>query len=174
MKRARTIGGVAAWLAVVGICFPHALLTAGEVVGSDPVTNVALRDGGVLLGQVVDTQGAAKAHTPVALHAGNQELAVGRSDANGYFAFSGLRGGVYQISATEGQGTFRVWTADTAPPSAQAGALVVDGKDVVRGQCGTQGLKFCLCNPWIVGGLVAAAIAIPIAVTSGKGKPQTP
>jgi len=165
---------VAVWLAVAGICLPQSLLGAGEVATSPQMTNVALRDAGILLGQVVDTQGKSKANIPVTLHTGNQQLAVSQSDANGYFAFSGLRGGVYQISATEGQGTFRAWTADTAPPSAQPGALVVDGKDVVRGQCCGEGIKHCLCNPWVLGGVVAAAIAIPIALTNGKGKPGTP
>ena len=53
---------------------------------------------------------------------------------------------------------------NTAPPAAQSAALLVSGSDVVRGQNG--GLVYWLTNPWVLAGLIAAAIAIPIALNN--------
>jgi len=148
---------------------PQPLLAA--TANSTPVVmDVALGDGGTLLGQVVDPQSTPQAQVPVILRQGEQELAVGKTDANGYFSFSGLRGGVYQVQAADGTGMCRLWAPRTAPPAAQKGVLIVAGKDVVRGDCGScPRLKCMLKNPWFIAGVVATAVAVPVIIHNSEG-----
>jgi hypothetical protein len=186
MSLTRWIKSVAVALALAGVCLPESLLAAGPGSPSSKVTDVALRDGGVLTGQVVDAQGAAKGNTPVMLMAGEQELAASRTDQAGDFSFRGLRGGVYQIAAGSSHGVYRLWAPDTAPPSAQQGVLIVSDENTVRGQTqysnnglvpGTSyggRLRFWLSNPWVIGGIVATAVAVPIALHESNDHPHSP
>lgn len=146
---------------------------AGAAENSPTVPDVALRDGGVLIGQVVDPQGTAKAKVPVVLRTGQQTLAVGTTDQGGYFAFGKLQGGVYQITTREGQGTYRVWTPSAAPPLAQQGALVIDGKDVVRGRL-SEPVRFYLSNPWVWGTAAAAGIGAGTYFIIDNQHPHSP
>jgi hypothetical protein len=161
MKRAGILKGVAAWLALASLCLSQPLLAAGGL-DTQRVNDVTLRDGGLLIGQVVDPQGIGRANVPVALLAGQRELGVGKTDQNGYFAFSGLKGGVYQIQSGTGEQAFRVWTSETAPPTARPGALVVDGKEVVRGVF--ERARFYLSDPRVFVPLTAAAVGVTAAV----------
>ena len=97
------------------------------------------------------------------------------ADANGVFAAQGLRGGQYQIITPEGHKLYRFWAADTAPPSAADSAVVVTGNEVVRGQWappagptsyGGRWLDWVRSHPYITAGIVAAAIATPIAIAA--------
>jgi len=198
MKSSRWIRGFVLSAAVVGICIPQPVLAGAPAALPSSVGDVALCEGGVLLGRVVNPEGIGKAGIPVAIVAGKQELAVSKTDADGYFAFRGLRGGVYQVASSDGQGVYRLWSPDTAPPSAEQGALVVTNEPVVRGQqcgqqCGQPGtqysnngmlpgmryggrLRFWLSNPWVLGGLVATAVAVPVIIiaTDDDDDPHTP
>lgn len=140
------------------------------------VTNdVALRTGGLLLGQVVDQQGVAKAGIPVSIQFAGKEVVSTTTDSNGVFAAKGLRGGQYQLLTPQGGSVCRLWAADTAPPAARPAALVVFGDQVVRGQgevppCPPSGgpmnswVGWMKAHPYLVAGTVAAAIAIPLAL----------
>jgi hypothetical protein len=126
--------------------------------------DVALRDGGLLVGQVVDTQGVPQAGAVVTIRQGEHEVVRTTTDQNGTFAAKGLRGGQYQLETENGISTCRLWAADTAPPAARQSALVVSGNDVVRGQFGGGGvLSWVRAHPYITAGIVAAAIATPLA-----------
>lgn len=132
------------------------------------VADVALGHGGLLIGQVLSTEGRPLADTPVAVLYEGREIATAVSDANGRFAVSGLRGGSYSIVAGDTPGAFRLWAAGTAPPAAGSLAMVVVGNRVVRGQC-RPGCNYgpvggLLRNPWVIATLVGAAVAIPIAL----------
>lgn len=179
MSAARTIKGLAVCLAVVGFCVPQPLLAAVQADKAAAVTDVMLHkspQGNLLIGQVQDQQGAAVANVPVFLHRGGEKPTVGKTDGKGYFTFTHLRGGMYQVTVAEGQGmgAYRVWTPGTAPPSAQPGALVVAaGKDLVRanqGRCrrGLGCVKFWLCHPLVIAGIVAVAVAVPVAIHNSK------
>jgi hypothetical protein len=177
MKQPGMIKGLVVCLAVLGFCLPQPLLAAVAAGQAPVVTDVALSDGGVLLGQVVDAQGSAKSRVPVSIRAGDRELAVGKTDGAGYFAFSGLRGGVYQLTAAEGLGAYRLWAPGTAPPAAQPGALIVAGQDLARGNWHGPHfgrLRFWLSNPWCVGALVATAVAVPVIIHNSDGGPASP
>ncbi len=174
MKAVGLFKGMLAWLAVLGFCLPQSVLAAEVDVDQTPVVlDVALKDGGVLIGHVVDPQGVSLARVPVSVRDQVREIAVTATDQRGYFSVLGLRGGVYQIVAAEGQRTVRLWMPGTAPPSSQQLALVVAGGDTVRGQFSLGALGFWLSNPWVLAGIAGAAVAVPIAVNQSQ-KPASP
>lgn len=194
MKGVGIIKRVSVVLAVVGLCLPQAVLAGGEVANRSPaVVDVTLKDGGVLLGQVVDPQGAPLAKVPVSLRDRDREVARTMTDSGGYFAVRGLRGGVYQLVAARGCGEFRLWKPGTAPPGSRQGALLVASRETVRGQgceaascdagagcgcgsgCGSGcgGLSYWLSNPWVVAGIVATAVAVPVAIHNAD-RPASP
>jgi len=173
MNFARRTKGLAVCLAVVGFCVPQPLFAAVQT-DKAAVTDVTLHkspQGNMLIGQVQDQQGAGVANVPVVLHRGGEKPTVGKTDSKGYFTFAHLKGGVYQVTVaeSEGTGTYRAWAPGTAPPSAQPGVLVVAGKDVVRGSQGhvRRGLgcaKFWLSHPCVIAGIIAVAVAVPVAI----------
>ncbi len=97
---------------------------------------------------------------------------MGTTDTGGYFAFSGLPGGVYQIATREGLGTYRAWTPGAAPTSAQPGALLIDGNEVVRGA--GQTLRFYLSNPWVLGVIAAGSMGTATALILDNQHPHSP
>ncbi len=172
MKNVSLLKRMAVYLAVVGICLPQMALAAGT--SKRAIADVQLHKNGVLLGQVVTAQNAPVPNEPVLLRNGKAELAKTQTDRNGYFAFKGLDSGVYQVVAANGQGTYRAWTPGTAPPSGNQGVLIVAQKNAVRGQCAPAcSFKNLMSNPLVIAGIVAAAIAIPIAVHNSRG-PASP
>jgi len=158
----QTLGTIGAALACLGMILPP---TAMAATPAAPANDVALRTGGLLVGQVVDAQGVAKAGTPVSIQFDGKEVVSTTTDANGVFAAKGLRGGQYQILTPQGGNVCRLWAADTAPPSAKPAALVVSGNEVVRGQGpGAAWVGWMKAHPYLVAGTVAAAVAIPLAL----------
>jgi hypothetical protein len=164
MKTSR-LGAWAAAVATLGLVLPSSALAAAPAETA-AVTDIALRPGGVLLGQVVDRQGQAKAGSPVAIELAGKEVVRTTTDENGVFAAKGLRGGVYQIKTSEGTSACRLWVAETAPPAARPAALVVSGKDVIRAQFGPMHAwkEWVKAHPYITAGTVVAAIATPLAL----------
>ena len=154
---------------------PTAMAAAPVAAPSD----VALGDGGVLVGQIVDAQGAAVAMATVTLADHQQEIARVRSDEEGKFSVQSLRGGVYRISSRGQDAMYRLWAPNTAPPAAQQGVTLVVGDDVVRGQYGNSPGPFGSMAQWvadhplITASAIAAAIAIPIALDDDD-PPSTP
>lgn len=172
---------VLGWWAVAGFCWPPSLLAAvPDAPQAAPVTDVALRPGGLLVGQVVDPQGRPLGNIPVALNERTRPIAQAKTDACGYFAIAGLRGGVYQAVAADTPGAYRLWTPGTAPPSAQQGALLIAGQTTVRGQCcGPCGgpcagpISYWLSSPCVVGAIFGAAVAIPVSIHNSE-RPSSP
>jgi hypothetical protein len=177
MKRVGWLHRALVGLASLGLLLPGHVLAAAsspaapapavksETPASPNVIDVALQASGVLRGVVVDQQGALLGKTEVKVWQKDRAIAATQTDEQGRFAVSNLRGGVYQITAADGQGMYRVWAVNTAPPVAQPGAMVVAGHDLVRGQASSPVLRF-FTNPWVLAGLVGAAIAIPIALSN--------
>lgn len=171
----RFVQHAAAAIACVGLLLPQGALAATPAVGATQ-GDVALRDGGLLVGQVVDAQGKPLASVEVSVRQAGAEIVRTKTDKNGVFAANGLRGGEYQMIAAGGQVNYRLWAAQTAPPAASNGVLIVTGDDVINGQCQTCPPN--ACPPGHVGGIVgfvknhpmlvaagvAAAIAIPVAL----------
>jgi hypothetical protein len=158
-------GTMAAAVACVGMVIPPSAFAAEPAAGA---TDIALRQGGLLVGQVVDRQGVPQANQTVSIQYGPHEVVRTVTDHNGTFAAQGLRGGQYQLVTHEGISVCRLWAANTAPPAARPAALVVTGNQVVRGQWGAGPLhgsvEWVKAHPYITAGVIAAAIAIPLAL----------
>ena len=88
------------------------------------------------------------------------------TDERGMFAVQGLRGGLYTVNSGRAATLYRVWTADTAPPVAKQSVWLVSEGSVVRGA--SEGGGGLLNNPYVWAGVIATAIAVPIAVASGS------
>lgn len=163
MTRRNSLGTIAASLACAMMAFPQLGLATEPAFTHD----VALRPGGLLIGQVVDSQGVPRSDVTVSLRFAEHEIARTTTDAKGYFAIHGVRGGQHQIVAEDGASTCRLWAPNTAPPSAYPAALVICGGQVVRGMPGSTQMQswveWIKAHPYITAGTVAAAIAIPIA-----------
>ncbi|MFV2068550.1 MAG: carboxypeptidase regulatory-like domain-containing protein [Pirellulales bacterium] len=164
MKLAKLIRGTV----VTMTCF--SMLTAQLVQAAQPlVRDIALQSSGVLQGQVLDTQGIPRAGVQVALTQHGKPVSMASTGRDGRFQMANLTGGVYEIQTPMGSNVYRLWAPRTAPPSAQDGVLVVAGDEVVRGfgnfGGGALGL---LANPWVLAGIVAAAIAIPLAISDNN------
>lgn len=174
MKSIPTLCWSVAVLATVGMCFPSAAFSSTLPTPNPKVADVALTEGGTLVGQVVTADGLPVRDMPVLLQDQRASTVELKTNKDGYFAAKNVSPGVYRLAAADEQGVYRLWAPKTAPPTAQKGALLVAGDEVARGQHGNA-LRNMLANPWIVGGIVAAAIAIPVAVhNSGKHSPTSP
>lgn len=158
---------VAAAAAVLGMLLPHSALAANTPTASQG--DVALRAGGVFVGQYVDAHGNGVADAEVAMVAGGKAVAVTKTDKQGRFAVKGLQGGQYDVLAANTKNTFRCWDGKAAPPSARNGALIVAGDNVVNGQGGILG--FAQTYPLLTAASVTAAIAIPVGIAAADDDP---
>lgn len=178
---------------VVALCCLGSILGPGAYAENTAVQSVdiALAKGGILIGQVLDTEGQTLKQAEVVLKSGGQEIARCQTDKSGKFQVSGLRGGSIEVASAGTVGNCRVWAPGTAPPAAQPGLLVVAEGDVVRGQHGggrrvpghsygrgVQGhggglLAKMIEHPLVTAGAVGAAIAVPLAV-SNDDSPSSP
>lgn len=143
------------------------------------IADVSLQEGGILYGQVVDGQGVPRASAPVSLARVGGQRVTTRTNGSGWFQAGPLEGGTYQIVARRGTGVFRVWTPATAPPTAAPAILVVDSTDQVLGQRPLSGpVGYWLRNPFVVTGVVAVAVAVPVAIHNTRDdrveKPVSP
>ena len=182
MKLTNTLGRFAAWLAVLGFCLPMTSV-AGDVPApvrtGGAIADVALAPGGVLVGRVVDAQGQPTPAILVSIHHSNREVARTTSDQNGTYVFHGLQGGVYHIVSGKGTRICRLWAAQTAPPSAQDSLFIVSNPNAVLAQWETgsfgaflENAKCTLTNPLVIGGIIAASVAIPVAIHNSKDSPS--
>ena len=162
MKSGRLTRGVFVSLALVGLCLPEVALAADQAP-APIVTDIALADGGTLHGQLVDLRGGGISGAPVSLRAQDREVANTMTTTDGRFQVQGLQGGVYQVAAGQGQGIYRFWTPGTAPPAAQKGAIVYTGSN-----SGGVGIKGLLSNPLVIAGVIATAIAVPVALSNTR------
>jgi hypothetical protein len=142
MKPIHLLRAAALTLSSAGLLLPQSRVLAATVETPAPavdpaapmVLDVALAEGGLLLGQVVDPQGQPVADAPVAVLYQGKEVAKTTSDATGNFAVSGLKGGAHVVQSGEHGGICRMWSPQTAPPSANRQVLLVKGSQVARGQ----------------------------------------
>lgn len=191
MGRRKTRGFGLIWLAVLGMVMPVAALQAadGPTVASVPVpsatppspaapvaavSDVALSADGLLRGQLLSPQGRGLAGVQVTASSGNRSLGSVTTDAEGRFAIAGLNGGVVTLVAGQTQTVVRVWTPKAAPAAAKSSVLLVDGQSQALGQS-WRGFKKVVTNPWVIAGVVAAAVAIPVAIhNANDDNPASP
>lgn len=153
-----------AWLAVLGMVVPVSVAGAADrpVTPALTVSDVALAEGGSLRGQLLSPQGRGLAGVHVTASVGARDLGSTVTDVNGRFELRGLKGGVLTLRAGQSRMTVRAWTAEAAPPAARGDVLLVAGQSQMLGNWG--GFKNVITNPWVIAGVVAAAVAIPVAI----------
>lgn len=181
----RNLRRSAAWVAAAVLVFQPQMLFAEPMptAGDLPirVVDVALGDNGLLYGQLLDRQGRHLPITAIHLSNGNQQWTT-YTDTEGNFHLEGLFGSTYQVEAAGQTEIIRAWAPGTAPPQAVEGLLLVHDNSVVLGQhcgspvCGSMvcAAKHPLSNPFILGGLVAAAIAIPVGIHNSGSNDDDP
>lgn len=156
-------------LATVGLLLPQVSLASERAADATTtlavkMIDVALHEDGSLRGQVLDSQGTPVPETTLAVVHQGKAVAAVKTDQEGHYSVPALKPGVYQVVTDKGITVCRAWTARTAPPSSQAEALVVNGDQVIRGGLGNGGVGAFLSNPWVLGAIVATAIAVPLAL----------
>lgn len=161
----------AAMLSCLSMMVPTAGLAAAPAnLATDSLaTDIALQQGGLLVGQVLDQQGAPQSGHGVALLQGNREVARTKTDENGVFAVAGMRGGQYQVVTDESSNSIRAWAPNTAPPTAREGSLIIVGDQVVRGNIADSprwAIEWARQHPWLTTIGVVAAVAIPVAIAA--------
>lgn len=127
------------------------------------VCDVMLHKGGVILGQIVDSQGHGRSAYDVQLLQQGLPMRRTRTDESGQFLLDNLPAGVYQLSTASGNALVRAWAPQTAPPVAQPSVLIVDHTTTVRTQGGP---PFQMGNAVIGAAIIGAAVAIPLAVAN--------
>jgi hypothetical protein len=169
MKTMKSVRFAAVALACWGMLLPRISLAGNPLPhnGGQGIVDVALADGGVFHGQVVDRNNTATIGCEVVLLQDSQEVARTITDEAGRFSVNGLRGGVYEVTTSRGGGIYRLWAPRTAPPAAGPTALVVAG-DVVRGQYGGGSLLNVISHPWAIAGMAAAGIGVALALDNGS------
>jgi hypothetical protein len=163
----RKIQWAAALVACIGMLTPVSALAEAPVAGSPVVIDVALRDGGTFVGQVVDARGVSQPEQTVTLAYEGQEVVRMQTNEQGVFAAQGLQGGVYRVATAHGVVDARLWAEGTAPPTAKSAAMIVSGQDVISGQgpgCGI--LSWIQAHPFAATAIVATAVAVPVALAS--------
>lgn len=124
------------------------------------VMDVAL-DQGTLLGRVVDQRGRSIADLEVLVRQGPHEVARSMTDAEGWFAISPMSPGQYDLTAGGVQGTYRVWPARVAPPTAGEHALIVRSRHGGRGLSQTAtGDQMLLVTVGVIGAVIGLAITL--------------
>jgi hypothetical protein len=191
--------------AVLNLCMPWraeaadapptvaAIADANAAPETVNVLDIALADGGLLVGQVYDASGGPAAGTEVALISNGAVIAHTVTDRTGVFRVAGVVGGTYQLATPSKLQLVRAWAPRTAPPAAHQVAMMVQDETVVRGQCdcgSTVGCSDCVgenrngrayagqayggrpvlewmrAHPGMVIAGVAAAIAVPVAIAA--------
>jgi hypothetical protein len=146
------------------------LLSAEErgrlpVQGTWQTVDVALDQQQLLRGHVTTSNGAAAGGTSLSLWQAGKLQQQTQADEQGRFQFTLRRGGNYQLVVGNQLTAIRVWTAEAAPPGCVRQLVVVNG-DVLRAQSGK--VPYMRVNPWLVAGVVAAAVAIPVVLSNNR------
>jgi len=134
MKR---ISRIVLWLAIVGLIIPQvntasAVTKRNEAGRQTVIVDVALTQGNLLRGQLVNGEGAARAGIQVTVSADLWVICQTTTDEQGVFAVRMERGGMYTLSDGTTSTLVRVWTNQAAPPSANDGVLMVSDENVSR------------------------------------------
>jgi hypothetical protein len=167
MKRFHWFQYAVAGIASLGFVLPSGAFAAdasrtpvlASAAETQSILDVSLGEGGTLVGQVLDVQGAPMAQANVTVSSSGAKVASAVTDSEGSFSVGGLHGGVYEVTTDAGSGTFRLWTADAGPPSANKKVLIVAGGQTTRGQFFRGPNKAgALLMVGLLGGIVAAGI----------------
>jgi hypothetical protein len=130
--------------------------------------DIRLRQDNSLRGQLVDVTGQPISGISVAMYAQGNLVGTAVSDTQGSFSLVTHHGGVYELRAGDQVQIVRLWHHATSPPSAKSTLQLKINAETVRGQRPIESL-FCF-QPWFLGVVIAAAIAIPLAVDNSDSR----
>ena len=158
----------APWLGVLLIALGG--IARANPPSTQPIADVRMQPDGVLWGRVffppgvpMATQAAARR---VTLWREQKTVAVTTIAPNGRFALRNLPSGLYQVvvedSAGPGQWSYRVWSAQAAPPRATAEMHVPLAGPVLRGQHITPFPVMSLQKAATLAGIAGGAIMAPV------------
>lgn len=166
------IGLTLSWAAMWGVLISPAVRAAADQPPARPVDqarvqDVRLKQDSVLQGTLRDDDGHPLVNQDVHVFRGDKFAVTTRTTKTGQFQVADVVGGEYRINVGTRSWSCRCWTNDAAPPGASNGLTITTNQPkadavVLRGQ------KPLCClwggEPLMLGVLIAAAIAIPIAV----------
>lgn len=136
MRTNRAYCQVLVWCAAVGVIVPLAPMSAIAADAAAPVIrDIALTSDGAFQGQFIGQDGQPVSAAAVVIRANGDAVANSVTDVEGRFEVAGLQPGVYEVSVGSTTETIRVWSNESAPPTAATAALM--SQDVVRAQFGT-------------------------------------
>lgn len=176
-----------AFLMAVTLSAPAPLVCGAEPAaqGVDPAKPVAaaaqdlaLSKEGLFEGQLLGAEGQPIAGGKVWLANAKLRPVAAVTDAQGRFAYRGLKRGVYCLQAGESLRVCRVWDHKAAPPKSLGALMIVADEAAVRGQSGpppmlntfVQRSKKFFSHP--VGMVtLGAAIATPIVLSASDDDP---
>jgi len=145
MKVRHVLQSSLATLACFGTLIPQQNLNAAEAAPEtqvsqadapaavEKVIDIELDRQGRLLGALVDRNGKPEALKKIQIRQGKKLLAETKTDREGRFEVSKLRGGIYQVISKDQAALVRVWSNGTAPPKSKELVLLVTGQ-ATRGQ----------------------------------------
>lgn len=157
-------------LLVVATQLSAQLVVAAEPVRSQGVPRAIVQDVRLQGSQqtletvVVTPEGTPLAGQQVMLARGSQILGSSVTDAQGRIRMRGVRGGNYQLISNNQTVNVRAWTQNAAPPVATNQVRICPQQPVVVVRPYNPLRTLFGCEPMMLGVLVAAAIAVPIAV----------
>lgn len=128
--------------------------------------DVQLDETGHLNGQLVDLAGEGLVEEKVQIFLRDRMIAETVTDKSGQFRLRVERTGAYTMKIGRAGIACRCWGHEIAPPSATEQLILLSPESTVRGQ---RPFADIVTNPLFVGAVIAAAVAIPIAVSSSDG-----
>jgi len=184
MDPVRVFKAVAVGISSLGLLLPTPILNAAPPVAAEStarlveprsksISDVRLDAAGYLHGMVVDSRGLPVANATLVVSQGRRDLSKVRTDGQGRFSAGPLGRSTYLMKSGGQSMIVRAWPPQMAPPSAKQRALLITGGEVIRGQMPLE--DFFASDAFVITGLVAAMIAIPIALhNSGSRTPASP
>jgi hypothetical protein len=121
---------------VAGIAVCFGVILSGPVMAGAKgvVKDIELAADGTLYGQIAAAQGRPVADAVVQLRYQGAAVAATKSNADGRFAISGVRGGAHEVVFGTLRSPVRLWANGTAPKGAKPGLVITNKQTVVRGQ----------------------------------------
>jgi hypothetical protein len=129
------------------------------------ITDVAMDEHQVVHGRVLNDSSAPIPGAGIEVFQGAKQVGQVMADECGQFQWKCAGGGTYHLLTNGQVTTVRIWTAAAAPPHSVKHVALVPGQ-VARGQSGT--FPYTQVNPWVVAGVVAAAVAIPVVLHNNR------
>ncbi|MEZ6128863.1 MAG: carboxypeptidase-like regulatory domain-containing protein [Planctomycetaceae bacterium] len=123
-------------VASIAVCF--GVLLSGPVMAGTKgvIKDVELTEAGTLRGQVYSQEGQAIPDALVQLRYQGKSVAAAKSDEQGRFAISGVRGGAHDVVVGAVHSPVRLWANGSAPKAATQTIVVAADETIIRAQGG--------------------------------------